>query len=347
MRTSQTFWTRLLFWSRTVLLIALSAYGAVMLVGLLLSLLRINHSLWEFGRTLFWLGMLPVPLAFLLAMVMRSRRLLLLLLIPLVAWGIHYVPIFAPKNPTAPANSQEFTLLTFNVLTPDEGKEQLLEIIRDANADIVLLQELSLTVAEYLHEGLSEQYPHQALHGQEWKYFRGQGVLSKYPILEDDYWILMDLFPETHGHQRVEVNINGETVVIYNSHPWPSFTLSLYDGTATYDRIDRAHRQAIETIFPMIQAETEPVLLVGDMNMSQYYEEYNWITQTLTDSYREAASGLGFTYPACGVSFLGEIIRIDYVFHSSQMTALEADVLDSCPASDHDPVLVRLALHGD
>lgn len=347
MKSSQTFWSRLLGWSRIALLLALSAYGVVTLVGLLVSLLRINHSLWEFGRTLFWLAMLPVPVAFLLAFLLRSRRILLLLLIPLVAWGIHYIPIFMPKNPTAPPSAQEFTMLTFNVLTPDEGKEQILETILSADADIVALQELSLGVAEYLQEELAERYPYSALHGQQWKYYRGQGIFSKYPILEDEYWILMNLFPETHGHQRVEIDVNGTSLVIYNSHPWPSFTLSLEQGLDTFRRVDRAHRTAIETVFPMIQAETQPVLLVGDLNMSQYYEEYNWIAGTLTDSYREAASGLGLTYPACGVGPLGEFIRIDYVFHSAQMTALEARVLDGCPASDHDPVWVRLALQSE
>ncbi len=345
LKTSAPLWKRTLIWGQRLLLFGLALYGLAAIIGLLLALIPLNRSYWEFGRMGLWFALLPVPLAFLLAALLRGWRVTLLLSIPLLAWAIHYVPQFMPKNPTAPEGAETFTVLTYNVFTEDEGKEAVLDAILEADADIVALQELSLTVADYLEANLADEYPHAALHGQQWNTYRGQGIFSRFPIVEDEFWIFMDFFRKSHGQQRVVLDVNGQPLIVYNVHPWPPF--EWYGGLDFHfsSTPDTAHRTAVERLLAMIDEEDAPLLLLGDLNTSPYYEEYRWISERLTDSYRQAGATLGMTYPACGVGPLGAVIRIDLIFHSAQMTALDAAVLEGCPVSDHHPVWVRMALH--
>lgn len=345
LKTSNSTHPVLLRWFHFLLLLAIALYGLAMISGLILTMVPEYKSKWELGRTAFWLLMLPVPIAFLLSAVLRSRWVAALLLVPLVAWGMEYVPQFMPKFPQAPEGSQEVTLLTFNILADGDDKTQALEIILSTDADIVALQELSLDAANYLQENLVEEYPYSALHGQQWNSYRGQGVFSKYPILEDEFWIFQDFARKSHGHQRVKLDINGQPIVMYNAHPWPPFE---WNGGVNFHfsgLADAAHSESIERVLARMDQETDPLLLVGDMNTSPYYEEFRWMEERLTDSFREAGVGLGLSYPACGIGAIPlTLIGIDHILHSDQFTALDAEFLNGCPVSDHHPLFVRLAL---
>jgi len=345
LKTSPSLRQQVLRWSRRLVLVGIALYGLAMISGLVLTFFPEYKSKWELARTAFWLMMLPVPIAVLLTALLRSRLVLLILLPPLLAWSVEYIPQFMPKFTRAPEGSQELTLLSFNILADGGDTPEALDLILAADADIVALQELSLDAANYLQENLAEEYPYSALHGQQWNSYRGQGIFSRYPILEDEYWIFQEFARKSHGQQRTELDINGQPIVIYNAHPWPPFEwrggLNFHFSSIP----DTAHNAAIVRLLALIDEETEPVLLVGDLNTSPYYEEFRWMTERLTDSFREAGVGLGLSYPACGVGFLPiPLIQIDHVLHSDEFTALDAEFMDGCSVSDHHALLVRLAV---
>ena len=66
------------------------------------------------------------------------------------------------------------------------------------------------------------------------------------------------------------------------------------------------------------------------------------VFQGLIDSFREAGFGLGLTYPLrFGSSELPPFLRIDYVWHTRELRAVDAHVMPDT-GSDHLPVWVEL-----
>jgi len=332
-----------------VLLVRLGivVYALVCLVaGGVLLLLQEDRSVIEFARTAYILLILPVPLFVLLALIVFRRWLIVLLLPLAVVWVLYWLPVFIPRAHTAPPDVPVISVLSFNILTYYEGYEDVVALIEEADADIVALQQISFEIAAVIEDYLAERYPYRQIHPQTspWQYYRGQAVLSKYPILEDAYWLFEDLDFYSHGQQRSVVEIDGQPVVVYNVHPWAAF---LWEGRAklSFPQVqDDAHRIATLRLLEQAESETLPVIFAGDFNMSDQFFEYGAVSAHFTDSYRAVGYGAGMTYPACGLGPLPSLIRLDYVFHSAHFTSLSSEVRDACGVSDHHAVLTYLAL---
>ena len=76
-----------------------------------------------------------------------------------------------------------------------------------------------------------------------------------------------------------------------------------------------------------------PVIVCGDMNDVPNSYAYQTIGKGLTDSYAEKGRGIGRTF-----KFLSATLRIDYIFHSKELSLNLIQVIR--PAlSDHYPVV--------
>lgn len=276
----------------------------------------------------------PALVALVISLLLRKWWLAALVIAPAVLFTGQYAPLFLPHSSAAPPESVLFTVLSYNLNTGNIDSRAALEVIRAADADVVALQELNPFMAEAFAAELSDLYPYQALHPSE--AYAGQGLLSRYPITADDYWAV-DL-----GHQRSQIEIGGQTIVVYNTHPThPLRGLFRFDG--------EPRSAAIRDVLARAAGETLPVMLIGDFNMSDLSEDYARVTARYQDVYREAGWGMGFTFPSPGNAFAWGFVpallaRIDYVFVDDGFVALDARVLDSDGGSDHRPLWARLAL---
>lgn len=331
---------------RFLTLILLVAYSSVLIVlGIVAVISRGISAHLDFVRTAYWLLAWPLPIAWAAALLLRFRWLVVVLTVPLIALIRYLVPFWVNDTPQIPPQSAQIRVLTMNYLAREEpqiraGSELLLE----ANADIIALQEFGVPAANYLTEHIGEHYPYQALNPQEgrYNYVRGQGVFSRFPILEYTYW-QYEYLPETHGNQRVVLLIEGQQVVLYNIHPWPPFGFDGF-GVSFNEKDAAAYRGAIEDIYQRLLAETDPVIVAGDFNTGDRFVGYGLFRSVLRDGYKDAGKGMGYTYPACGISLLPSLIRLDYVFYSEPFVAIDADIIETCGISDHKAVTVSFAL---
>lgn len=175
---------------RAIFRLGLSVYGLAVTGGLLLGLLfgdRFNiTALYHSLAQLFWLGALAL---FVLALVTRSWISALLLALPAAAFLWVYGGLFIPAQPRDPLGNPTFTLLSYNIQWRRGSDYQpAIDAIRQQNADIVALQEVSPQAARAIEAAFSGRYPYLALHPQE-RGFNGQAVLSRYPIVEDDFFL--------------------------------------------------------------------------------------------------------------------------------------------------------------
>jgi len=308
--------------------IGFSLFGAVVYFGVQPNISRIELSKLLFELSLW--GAIPV---FLVLLILRAWRLALASLIIVGVFAFVYLPYLIPRNPAVTPTDTTLRIMTFNTLAT---ARDLATIIEDADPDIVALQELSPD-GTFALRNLDDIYPYRALQPVA-DPTTGQGILSKYPIISDEFWTYPDL-PNTLGHQRIEVDVDGQTVVIYNTHPWPP--LAWQTGFN-----DESHRVALNDVAQRSFDEDEdtPIILVGDFNMTPVFEEYALLNSRYTDSFRVAGDGLGYTFPNNKFRSLPRLLRLDYIWHSDHFQSIESTVWHNPGESDHSPVVSTLML---
>lgn len=149
---------------------------------------------------------------------------------------------------------------------------------------------------------------------------------------------------------RTQLRWKERDFAVYNVHlrtfgerkPWREERLPIFDVDnivpylITYREAYRTRAWEVEEILKMIQHETMPVILCGDLNSTPYNWVHARLTSRLRDAFEERGKGWGMTYHT-----RLPIFRIDYVFVSEEWEVVSADVLDAY-LSDHLPVLVKL-----
>lgn len=287
-----------------------------------------------FFNTFAHLLWIPALVLLPVALLMRRWQQAALLVPAVVAFALIFggqfitsdTPIADDKHDTA------FKIMTYNLLAgrTTASYDASFDIIRAADADIVALQEIGLENGRRIYDELGDLYPYIAMHPQA-QGTAGQGILSRYPILDDDFWRYDWLYIPL-GHQRATLEINGEPVVIYNVHPsHPGMT-----GRGVFVPDDRSRE--LTDIAQRIRQETQPVILLGDFNMPELADDYRMLNHLLQDAYQQVGYGMGWTY-GIGIAPLMIPLRIDYIFYSGDaLQPHEAHVWPYSGGSDHRPL---------
>ena len=287
------------------------------------------------GPFLFAPLLLLLPLAFLL----RSRAAAISTMAVLVLFAVLYGPLFVPRLAPAPALTGEpLSVMTFNLGAYRAPPERLVSVIESENADVVAVQELVPATARALRDGLGTRYPYTILEPTA----ADTGLLSRHPIVASERFR-----PAGFGRLALHtvLDINGRLVQVIVVHPrppgfrwrrrWPLAVGVSYDALSK-EITDVARRAA---------ALPGPVLVLGDLNISEQTPAYDRLAGVLGDTFREAGWGFGLTFPyrlqIDGTVVPRPLVRIDYVFHSSELYVREARV--GCRGgSDHCYVVARL-----
>jgi vancomycin resistance protein VanJ len=277
-----------------------------------------------------------LPFVLFLAIILKSRASIVFLLIPTVFCAMLYVPRFLPRS-IENAEGQELTLLSYNLYARNHNYEALDAILREANADIVSLQEVNWETANWLETEWTSTYPYTVRYTLERgeSQYSGRFLLSRYPI--SDYEIV-DSPVHTKLYIRAELDVLGQELTVYNIHmPAPD-----YRGFYT-----RSRSRSVTRVLKAAQ-EYRPVILMGDFNMTDQSEDYRRMSSNYQDAFLETSAGLGTSFPNGRrfhnlLGFLPSMIRIDYIFLSAEFAPQESRVLHE-GASDHFPLWARVIL---
>ncbi|MCA0458409.1 MAG: endonuclease/exonuclease/phosphatase family protein [Chloroflexi bacterium] len=283
----------------------------------------------------FHLLLLPAVILLPLSLILRRRWLVLELAAPFLFFVSTYGAQFLPRSVNVPADAPQLSVLSFNALGHNYEVDEVIKTIREANPDIVALQELTYWMAEGMETQLKGEYPYQALHPQN--EFTGQGILSRYPITSEEYWQI------NLGHQQAEIDWNGQPLAFFNVHPAHPLRGFHFAGEERTEEITEILRRAT--------VSTNPVLIAGDFNMTNLSDDYHRVTDLFNDSYTEVGWGMGFTFPNFRVMggrtrFFPPLARIDYIFHDKHFQPTEARVVTNAAGSDHFPNFATFAFMG-
>lgn len=305
-----------------------------------------NFTAWYF---------LLAPILLLVALIFKRRRWAALLVIPMVVFVVKYGPRFIPHEAAARtvSDAPTLTVMTMNVLKRNTDWANINAQIQAANPDIITMQEIPDALLSDLWPSLAEMYPYN-LHAPSPMEDANSGILSRYPFSEQASFYLPDDYPL--AHVRVVVKLQDSEVVIYGLHLaaptfLPSTAPSRFIGKFFPYVYSGFYRQwQMGAFYPKLAAETRPVLVMGDFNTADSSTDYATFKATtgLQDTFSEVGFGMGFSFPInidigdTRLPFV-PLMRLDYVWHSSQWQPLSA-WLGGSTGSDHLPLIARLQL---
>lgn len=273
-----------------------------------------------------------------------------------ILWATLYGALFFPGTgfvQAAQPDSAALTIMSYNMLRHNHASEYVLAAIQSADADVVTLQELNVSTAEAIRHKLSAIYPYQILvPGVD---SPGMGVLSRYPLYDTGEtlpgrWIGIP--------QILTLDFIGTQITLFNIH---AISTSMgYGGNLRIEpeKMEASiweREQQIHILMDAVAAHHNPVIVTGDFNTGDQSEAYAIVTRRLKDAWREAGWGLGHTFPGAdipgssrpaigGIRIPKWLIRIDYIFHSDDWHAINAQIGPWDGRSDHRPVIAELVL---
>ncbi len=336
----------------------------ISILSFALTLYAIGLTLYLLARVLFGdrfrlLGLLnnftpwyflPLVICLPLALLLQERwlpALMLGLTGAAVAWfGPYYLPHRAKQSTDDPA----LRILTFNIWGDNPCKPELATLFREINADVVFLQELPQSFIRNELPRLLGLYPYQfvpTIEGDWWN----NATLSRYPMVECEGLLTWDI--GVPALDRTVIDVDGRRISAYNAHMRVPFKLSgagsFLDAVGRALRYDESERRRlIGKMLDYLKAERNPYIVAGDFNMSCYSESYHDIANAMVDSFREAGRGFGLTWPHKSAdthfSVSLPMLRIDYIWHSPDLTAVEATRKPPF-GSDHLPVYATIKLN--
>jgi vancomycin resistance protein VanJ len=326
-------------------------HGISLAFGAYLAGLAGWFALWHLARddspVLFLLNafavylFVPLPVVLLAAVALRNRGLLAGVFAATAVFLLLWGGLFWPRG-TPEAEGPVLRVITYNLLAPNPEPQGVIEALRASDADVIGLLELAPEVATAIDAELAAEYPYRILEPQQ--NTTGSGILSRLPFtdlgiaLPDPAWI---------GDPRaVLVQFEGHAFVFVNAH-----SASRAGGVAARERQARL-------LSDFVDAQTLPVILTGDFNAQHLNRSHGILTEHLADTWLEAGSGFGNTFPGAstadspaskrpalfGVDMPKWLVRIDYVFVSDDWQTIDARIGPWDGHSDHRPVIAEVAL---
>lgn len=318
---------------------------------------------------------IPVPVAMLVAWLLRRKRLALAGLLPLAVAAYLWTGTYFPSRADGHAVVEQaatVSVMTFNVKAGNHDASELEAAILASGAHVVALQELNEGVGEELAGRLAGTHPYVDLAPcppcGDWG---SLGIFSAYPLEP----VAADLGgPAARNPQVAIVHHPRGDLLVVNVHNlstprfpqiWP----------AEIARAVESREAVAAALVALVRDADVPVVAMGDFNTTERSGAYRVITSELLDAWRNRGFGFGSTFRGGGQSgaaarpdttrsgaagsdtaldgSLGGalprpalpdwLLRIDYVFHSRGLTTLSVKVMAWQAASDHRPVTALLA----
>ncbi len=265
---------------------------------------------------------------------MSIRNLLYLSLLLLTSCGVQ-------KNTGQSRNKQELTIMSYNIHhanPPSKANyidiDAIAAVINKHQPDVVALQEVDVnTRRSGLNEAvvLAEKtkmnfYFAKAIDHDGGDY--GVAILSRYSLTGGTTHKLPTA-AGTNGEPRVlalaSIEVNGKKIILACTH-------------LDAQRNDTNRVLQINAITGILQQETNPVILAGDLNAAAGGAVINTLDQHFT---RTCIQNCGFTIPQ-----VNPTKTIDFIAYkpSNSFTVLSHTVIDEQYASDHLPVIATLKL---
>ena len=296
---------------------------------------------------------LPLPFLTVGLLLVRSHRLLLtqvaaayVLLFPLM--GLH-----AGGARGATAGALPFRLFALNIGLGKNGTGEILERIRAANPDVVVLEEVDDDNVETLRSGLP---------GYAFRHLDQFVVASRFPVEEEAVPPSISIDGEARSAQytRYRLITPAGPLRLFAVHPisphdafdqlrGKGLRYELLSGrvfqTASARAMEANTRERLAQVGALAAdaaKSPDPVLIAGDTNLPGLSWAFSHRLGGFSDGFAEVGRGFGYSYPAQKMVWM----RIDRILAGSRFRFLDAATI-SPRISDHLAVTADLELRPD
>lgn len=235
----------------------------------------------------------------------------------------------------------ELELLIMNVHSRNQRGAEVLSVIEDSGADIVVIIESSWWINRDLaeHGGVTQRYPYRA--GTD-KDVSGQiVVLSRHPLFKTDRPDSTEGLTSSWGYRAGFVDVQGQRIGFSAVHPASPRTRNTWlVGQHTFGRLARHY----ERVGIPLGARDHPMIIAGDLNSSPTSLRTRLVTRDLGLLRAKPLSAWDGTFPASLPWFARS--SIDGAFVTPGVTISDWSTLQ-IPGSDHRGVSMSLVVEAE
>lgn len=219
----------------------------------------------------------------------------------------------------------QIKIMVSNVLTPNEQKQDLVNLVNDKNPDILIALETDKKWERAL-EQIEPDYPYTVKVPLDNLY--GMHLYSKLELIDPEIkYLIIDDIPSIHSQLRLQ---SGRVIWLYCLHPMPPSPTEA-DKSTTRDA-------ELLMVGKHIKEHEQTAILAGDLN------DVAWSKTT-----RRFQRISGLLDPRIGRHFINTFhvkypfLRwaLDHIFHSACFTLVDISRMPSI-GSDHFPVMTTL-----
>ena len=270
-----------------------------------------------------------------LLLLLRRVRLALVALFCCAVLSAPVVTWYVPENWAGVAGN--YRVLVANLNVKNSNATQTLALVDQEQPDLALFMEVNDTMAGQLAV-LNTSLPYVS--SQSVAAHPGMVIYSKHPLNQ----VEVKLFGTDNSKNLVaQLQVAGQVFSLVAAHPLPPVRTALF----------HSRNRLLDEVGQYVQAQTNPVLLLGDFNTSMWSPYYRYLEYQT--GLKNARDGFGIwpTWPTKGTYFnrprlsgpLMKLIQIpiDHCLVSSEIpvTGLHTGIETG---SDHLPVIVDLQL---
>lgn len=299
-------------------------------------------------------GFAPFLLVATVGLLTRSRSLGILWLAALLLFGEQFdSQILSATGLTTPPvviTSQDqprLRILTMNLHAPNDDPAPFAALVREADPDVVVFQEVTTDFARAFDRQLGAMYPFSATAGTGANHF-GSGTWSRLPLGVREP---LGLGVRGNTMHRVQILTGPSPIWLYNVHlanpMGENREESHLDMLRRFDTTRRDDQLAC--LIDQSRALNGPYILAGDFNTAASSYLYRHFPAEWQDAYALAGVGFGNTYPSPAhqerndlLRLIMPMIRLDYVLTSPDFQPLKTWTR-ALPQSDHLALIVDLA----
>lgn len=259
-----------------------------------------------------------------------------LLRLALAAAAAVFLLVYPPALPLpAAAPAPDLTLLQWNVYVGGVEPADLQRAIAEYQPDVVTLQEADLE-ALAADEAIAAAYPYRLVRSEETA--PSLAILSRFPILDSGVPPIDAAAWDMPRVVWARLDVGGRTLTLVNAHPIPPKT---FDEACSLLRCYNTGRRDAQIIHVRRVAEElrlrtgDPLILAGDMNVTEREPAYFDLASGLRDAHREAGAGFGASWRPGFLRLPTALLRIDYIFSDARVRPLDLRTDCSWRGSDH------------
>lgn len=240
--------------------------------------------------------------------------------------------LFLEEDLINPENPIELKVMTYNVFFKNGHPNSTIEVIKKADPDVLLIQELTPKWSMKINEKLSKTYPfkfEQALTGAH-----GIGIYSKYKIKKTQK--LNNNYNKPIA-QIVELKVQNKTIQLANVH-LASPAIAVENKDRFFSLYHQNYKQRKSQMAKVNNAlltnsnKYDCQFLAGDLNTLVYEPIFKNLKSDWVDSYDEKGALFKYNFP--NSSKIKPILILDYILLRGKAKCIESKIIDG-GNSDH------------